>query len=69
VVSETESHITASVRPALPVPVNLEYLLAGNEAQRWVDDVGNHGEQLAPTLAALEVREYAGHTRTRFANT
>jgi hypothetical protein len=57
VVSETESHITASVRPALPVPVNLEYLLAGNEAQRWVDDVGNHGEQLAPTLAALEVRE------------
>jgi hypothetical protein len=37
VVSDAESHITASVRPALPVPVNLEYLLAGNDAQRWVD--------------------------------
>jgi hypothetical protein len=37
VVSDAESHITASVRPALPVPVNREYLLAGNEVRRWVD--------------------------------
>jgi len=34
VVSDTESHITASVRLALPVPVNLEDLLAGIEVRR-----------------------------------
>jgi hypothetical protein len=66
VVSDTESHITASVRHALPLSVTLEYLLAGNEAKRWVDHDGV-GEQLVPLGPPSKSAQK--HTPGRFAKT